>query len=556
MGRWYLCYLVPSRSQLSIVKFDYSNNSDDIVFGKMMNISAKDAVTIPHLHMLAILEHTSNVVLYSGLTVIGKLHIGGALAQHVPSPFAVKKKFFNSPFPRRSSLLPTSTPVDPRFDEHLLSPVLPATRQSANTIMQLPEIGDVRVVLSGLKDAIDNRMTLQYSDGSCYRVTLPNMVYSQLVEDCLNALRVALPRDLVMTTLSRWYAARNLPGSLDISHEEEWTLFTKMLFELLGYAAQNEQKTRRSAEHTPCSAQVKRQRQSLDGTVLDWNCMRKNNNLEVIDKYLQFSGDCEKIPRDNPQNLVNTPGNVLFSHVCIIHYVLHLVYEDLKLNTLRKADLSLLAVFLAQISTDLGLVQYTMHYWKDFPLEVIISDEKRDLIDMRQVTKWPHIPDTPTDIMAYIQSLCLETDKNIDGYPVIDNINTRSKNIVKLLATYLMCDADTKVDKFLRVIAPPGSRNTVGKSEVKAAESKYKDVTCESEAEKVVIMMIEMNITTRSLETYPLAVNFVLYDALWRCRFDPPTDWPAEAYNLLQRPDLASQSDIIKTVSIHNLKNI
>lgn len=52
-------------------------------------------------HTLAILEHNGNVSIYSGLTQVGKLHIGGTLVQHTPSPY-VRRQFaqFTSPFPR------------------------------------------------------------------------------------------------------------------------------------------------------------------------------------------------------------------------------------------------------------------------------------------------------------------------------------------------------------------------------------------------------------------------------------------------------------------------
>lgn len=52
--------------------------------------------------MMAILEHNENVTLYSGLNIVGKIHIGGTLAQHTPSPFLRRKmqNFNYSPFPR------------------------------------------------------------------------------------------------------------------------------------------------------------------------------------------------------------------------------------------------------------------------------------------------------------------------------------------------------------------------------------------------------------------------------------------------------------------------
>lgn len=51
--------------------------------------------------MLAILETSGSIVLYSGLTAVGKLHVGGVLAEHTPSPL-IRRNIaqFNSPFPR------------------------------------------------------------------------------------------------------------------------------------------------------------------------------------------------------------------------------------------------------------------------------------------------------------------------------------------------------------------------------------------------------------------------------------------------------------------------
>lgn len=69
----------------------------------MVNFShINDFILLKQLHMLAILDHNGNVNLYSGLNVVGKIHIGGTLAQHVPSPY-FRRKMQNinySPFPR------------------------------------------------------------------------------------------------------------------------------------------------------------------------------------------------------------------------------------------------------------------------------------------------------------------------------------------------------------------------------------------------------------------------------------------------------------------------
>lgn len=49
--------------------------------------------------MIAILEHNSSIVLYTGLTMVGKLHVGGVLAQYAPSPSEIRTQFI-SPFPK------------------------------------------------------------------------------------------------------------------------------------------------------------------------------------------------------------------------------------------------------------------------------------------------------------------------------------------------------------------------------------------------------------------------------------------------------------------------
>lgn len=83
--------------------------------------------------------------------------------------------------------------------------------------------------MTSLRDAIENRLTFEYSDGSYYRVTLPSLASAPIIENCINALRQSLQRDAAMLLLSRWYAKRNSPGSSDLSLEVEWNLFTDLL---------------------------------------------------------------------------------------------------------------------------------------------------------------------------------------------------------------------------------------------------------------------------------------------------------------------------------------
>ncbi|XP_017782212.1 PREDICTED: anaphase-promoting complex subunit 1 [Nicrophorus vespilloides] len=561
IGQWYLCYFVLNRLQLSIVKIDFTN-PNCIVFGMNRSISAKDSVAIPHLHMLAILEHTGNVVLYSGLTIVGKLHIGGVLAQHVPSPFVVRRslKQFTSPFPRRSSLLPSSQTSSevPRFDDHLLSPVLPTSSKNPN-VLQFPlpaenyNLGgeSVKTYLRGLRDSIENRVTLQYSDGSYYRVSLPQMVSTTLVENCLNVLRQILQSNATITLLTRWYATRNSPGTIELTVEKEWEMFTALLLELLGYENDQSSEGGLADTATTPSCAAKRQRQSAFGSESDWKRLQHSDThyavIDGVGNVLKFTKEPYRRQLKIDSDVHVNSKSILFTHIKIIQYSLHLLYEDLKLNTLCKHDLPLLASFLSKLAMDLGNKYYVMHYWRDFPDQCPIYTDSSQFsaTDLKNVIQWSAITDEPTNIFGHFSRLF--NGETTDSYPIVANVNVRSRNMMQLCGIYMHGvtkeNVELNYDNFIKYISPPGVKSKAPDANLKV---NY-DVTNDLTEQKVVLLMAELGITTRDLETYPAGVNFVLHDALWRCRENPPTDWPPEAFNLLQRPDLASQAQIIES---------
>lgn len=47
VGQSYLCYLVPYRSQLYLVRLEKTNKQQQIIFGMVTTIVAKDAVNVP-----------------------------------------------------------------------------------------------------------------------------------------------------------------------------------------------------------------------------------------------------------------------------------------------------------------------------------------------------------------------------------------------------------------------------------------------------------------------------------------------------------------------------
>lgn len=75
--------------------------------------------------MVAVLAPCGNVMLYSGPTLVGKVHVGGILLS-LSNTSNIRTSL--SSFPKRSSLLPMqAASTELRFDDelHMLSPVLP-----------------------------------------------------------------------------------------------------------------------------------------------------------------------------------------------------------------------------------------------------------------------------------------------------------------------------------------------------------------------------------------------------------------------------------------------
>lgn len=128
----YLCFLVSyANRQLQIARLErpHSNTIEaakrPLIVGVVTSIPARDAVVLPTLNSIAVIDLSGNIILYSGTSMMGKVHIGGVLAGLITSPYN-QTNVFDTSFPRRSSLLPTSHRDVPLLDDsalHQLSPV-------------------------------------------------------------------------------------------------------------------------------------------------------------------------------------------------------------------------------------------------------------------------------------------------------------------------------------------------------------------------------------------------------------------------------------------------
>lgn len=208
-----------------------------------------------------------------------------------------------------------------------------------------------------------------------------------------------------------------------------------MFLELLGYDEEQSNETTIGNTNTP-SAPPKRQKQWSSGSDNDWKLMLESDHSKAVCTEMRnllrltasIDFDDTKV-HDSQVVKVNTTS-ALFAHIKIIHYALHLLYEELKLNTMRSKDLPLLAPFLCQLSNDLGLKQYAVCYWKDFP-ELCKMDSNAVIQgDLKNIIQWSVMEEQPRCIMQHLYDMLKNVE--VPPFPFIQCVNPRTKNIIQV----------------------------------------------------------------------------------------------------------------------------
>ena len=125
--------------------------------------------------MIAVIDLSNSIALYSGVTCVGKVHVAGVLPTLTGCNYFLSNvnHKFGSPFPRRSSLLSQSCAPshEIKFEEgfHLLSPVTGTCGRPPilleNSLMDAS--------LLNLKEAVGNKVTLEYGNRNYFRISLP-----------------------------------------------------------------------------------------------------------------------------------------------------------------------------------------------------------------------------------------------------------------------------------------------------------------------------------------------------------------------------------------------
>lgn len=486
------------------------------------------------MKIIAILGHCGSLILYSGSILIGKVDISGITIARQPQSGQVTL----SSFPRRSSLLPTVS-NESSFDSdevHLLSPVYPLQSQ-----YNLRSNSSNTACLS-LRDVCGNRITLQYTNDTMYRIALPPLSECPLVTKCLVVLRTILKRDLAISIITKWYSLRNTRGSLDMSYENEWNMFHNYLLNAMGRTFIST-KAFTLAPPAPgpsrsSTGENKKRRKTDDpvGSDSDFQYL-----LAVLNKTSTDQKKFNSSAKDSKSRRRIDMNSMLAPHIPIIFFSLHLLYEELKFDETFKTQRTMLSEFLNQLALDLHLDAYCLHYFLDCP-ELVLMYGNGSIAELDRNALYDQhclslkIP----SIYQFINDLFTINETGYTPYPYIPNVNPTSRQIMDLLA---LVTTDGLVDGTYEFTAPKPKDPPMEINRVKLNGEKVRA--------RALDQLLAMNMTRNEMSRFPPAIHFLIAEILETCRIDIPTVTDPRAFSLIYRPELLSNtlSDSAREIS-------
>uniref|UniRef100_A0A672PRS3 Anaphase-promoting complex subunit 1 n=1 Tax=Sinocyclocheilus grahami TaxID=75366 RepID=A0A672PRS3_SINGR len=533
----YLCFLVESHQQLRCVKFLESNETSQLIFASVTVITAKDAAPLE----------------VSKVFIPGLLSPTFSVQNHQPQ---LSTPLENISTPARATVQHMS-----RLEEvGMPSPVLEVRSSSQHhesSWLEDTPFQQAAPHIHTFRDPVSNRVTLELSSGSMLRITIPEVATSELVKRCLQAIRFILPKDTAMKVLVKWYNSYNAPGGP--SMHLEWNLFVTCLMTMMGYNTERLTWTRNLHFEVPLSPVIapKKARPADTGSDEDWGYLRCSDyHWQVsMQPALAVQGLEPVWPPggvDNHQSALGLESSaMLFPHIPVLFYVLHLLYEDLKLDELQRSGARALVGLLQQLAKDLQLEDFIDLYWRDYPSfiktfkEACVIDQGTRPINAVGLMTWPVFLDGEAPCVFSWLSRCLR-GQDVTPFPCLPGICERTKLLVYLwFMIIVMCLMFVFLDKsqlintsqliqFLQCVCLWGVFHR--QSSVKPAPSSG------SLAEKLVVWLTSAGFTLKDLESVPFGVALPIRDAIYQCREHPCSDWSEEVCALIGRQDLTKQA--------------
>lgn len=377
--------------------------------------------------------------------------------------------------------------------------------------LEFPETSSVSQGLKiiGLADAVEGRINVTVNNGQMFRCVLRRSPASFLANDCITAMAEGLSSNFYSHFLSLLWKDGDLAylSEADSSVPSEWDSFCSIMMEICGSSATS----KKISSPMPQSSWEFLIHSKFDNNYCKHNLITQNSSVMSLDVQRL---DSSWLNSDGTQRSERT-----FYYKLLMEslHCLHAVYENLKLNSLRKRDLELLGFLSCYIAKFLGEESYVDHYIRDFPGlsgSVGICDTSISQENPPSLFRWlencllhgynsANINDLPPLICKDGSSVVSWARKIVSFYSLLSG----AKHIGKKLSSGVYCNIAT------------GSYN--------------------ANEELTVLAMVGEKFGLQQLDSLPSGVSLPLRHALGKCRESPPIGWPAAAYVLLGREDLA-----------------
>lgn len=370
-----------------------------------------------------------------------------------------------------------------------------------------------------LRDPVDSSFTVILNNGRMVRCSVPPLLRHPSVSLCLQALKHALPTDVFLATMSSYYVMSHMLFTGDLlPHFVQWMGSCVPLF-----------------VPSKCSGTGKDHIRPVDLAA-----------VPALRHLVAHATRPDRTTGHTSYDITSSSGlPFLLQYTASMVSVLHLVYEELKLNTLLTGDCELLAQLLHRYVSWLRWPSYCDHYQRDFPSLYLTKYQtmrarEGSPVDEVSSSTTPSSTPSPPHIMAWLQQLLLH--RKVEQFPVLLPITRRTLQIIKVFAFYCIPQAGiVPLSNLIRLI---GSQNT---SLSESFNQFQERVT--SSYERVVLCLAEEGISLSDLETFPVSLCLPMWDCVAHCQQNPPSSWPSSAYDIIGRNDIAKslRSETVNT---------
>ncbi|XP_021295540.1 anaphase-promoting complex subunit 1 [Herrania umbratica] len=363
---------------------------------------------------------------------------------------------------------------------------------------------DLKIV--GLADAVEAHINVKVNNRQMFRCALRRSPSSSLANDCITAMAEGLSPSFYNHFIVLLWGDGD-SGYLSEANStvgSEWNAFCDIIMQMC-------KKSSVVSQEIPKSSW-----EFLLNSKFHENYCKINSIIGLPSRIALDRPGLDSI-RSNIDGSKNSEKSFYFDLLMESLDSLHAVYESLKMDNLRRRDLELLAILLCNIAKFLGEECYLDHYVRDFP-----ALSKTVRMGTNSLSR-----KTPFSLFRWLEN-CLQhgcTPASTNYLPLLickdgSSVVSWSRKIVSFYS--LLCGA-----------------KLIGKKLSSGVSCNIAFGSFCSNEELTVLAMVGEKFGLKELDSLPSGVSLPLRHALDKCRESPPAGWPAAAYVLLGREDLA-----------------